>query len=74
MGWKRSHYQRDNKRPRHASVVLCVVQCVDCSMQLQATHLVHRFGNRCRGCFDSYMAGAALMASHYAREAERESW
>jgi hypothetical protein len=66
MGWKRKSYQRENKRPRHASVSLCVVHCVDCSMQLQATHLVHRFGNRCRGCFENYMAGAVLMASCYA--------
>jgi hypothetical protein len=66
MSWKRSHYQRDHKRPRHASVSLCVVHCVDCSAQLRATHLVQRFGNRCRGCFDAYTVGARQMASHYA--------
>lgn len=65
MGYQCQQYVKARRQPRHARVSLHVVQCVDCGCQLQATHLVHRFGERCRTCFDGFMAGAVHMASRY---------
>lgn len=65
MSYQRQHFVKVRKQPRHASMSLCVVHCIDCRRPLQATHVVHRFGERCRGCFDGYMAGALQMAGHY---------
>lgn len=63
MSWNRKQYRKVLKPVRHARVNLCVVHCVDCGCQLQATHLVIRFGDRCRACWSAFSAGAAEMAS-----------
>lgn len=63
MSWSRSQYQKKDRRPRHAQVSLCIVHCVECQRPLQATHVVLRFGERCRKCFDAFLDGAREMAS-----------
>ncbi len=68
MSWGRSHFRKERKQLRHARVPLCTVQCVDCLGELPGTYLFHRFGGRCRHCFDQFMAGAFQMASHYSSD------
>jgi len=66
MGWTRQQFKKEvRERPRHARVSLCIVRCVDCQRELHATHLVHRFGERCRPCFDAFQHGPTEMASHW---------
>ena len=72
MGYERQHYTKVRRQPRHASVSLCVVHCVDCRRPLVATHVVKRFGDRCRGCWDAFMVGAVHMASQFEGERSAE--
>jgi recombinational DNA repair protein (RecF pathway) len=68
MSWRRSQYQETHRTVRHFHRSLCIAQCVDCHAQLQVTHVVARFGGRCRRCWDAFRRGAETMASHYANE------
>ena len=68
MGWNRQHFSVERKQPRHAHVPLGKACCVDCGRELQTTHLVARFGARCRRCFDAlWHAAMAQMASQAER-------
>ena len=68
MSWRRAQFQETHRTVQHFHRSLCIVQCVDCGTQLHATHLVARFGNRCRSCWGAFMRGAEAMASHYTNE------
>jgi hypothetical protein len=65
MTWRRLQYREIHRPARHVHRSLCIVQCVDCGTQLHATHVVARFGARCRHCWAAFMRGAEAMASHY---------
>jgi RNA polymerase-binding transcription factor DksA len=52
MGWSRQQFTKvERKHLRHAHVALDKAYCVDCGRELQTTHLVARFGERCHRCF-----------------------
>ncbi len=67
MSWARCQYKKESKPVRHARVSLCMIQCVDCQRELQMTHLVVRFGQRCRSCWQALMDG---VEAEVARQAE----
>jgi ribosomal protein S27E len=70
MAWGRVQYVKRARRPQHARVNFCTVACIDCGHSLCTTHLVGRFGDRCRSCFDTFWSAAATMAGHYEQVAE----
>ncbi len=63
MSWNRRQFRKERKQPRHARTSLCVVHCADCGRELRMTHLVIRFGERCRGCWQQFVGGPVEMAS-----------
>ena len=66
MSWNRLQHSKTAKRPQHVRVSLCVAACMDCGRPLQVTHLVDRFGGRCRPCFSVFWSGAQGMAHQFA--------
>jgi len=51
MGYQRQQFRAEPKRVRHARVSFCVAHCIDCQVQLSVTHVIVRFGGRCRRCW-----------------------
>jgi hypothetical protein len=65
MGWNRQQFRVERKQLRHARIPFDKVYCADCGRELAATHLVARFGERCKQCFDAFWQGVAVpTASH----------
>jgi ribosomal protein S27E len=62
MGWNRQQFCVERKQPRHAHIPLGKAYCVDCGRELQTTHLVARFGARCRWCFDALWQTTGVQA------------
>ena len=71
MGFHRQHFIKPTRQPRHVRVPLHVANCTDCGSQLQHTHQVSRFGNRCRGCF---VAGTQAGSADFAHAEDTASW
>jgi hypothetical protein len=57
VSWSRCQYKKELKPVRHARVPLCMMRCVDCQRELRVTHLVARFGQRCRSCWQALLDG-----------------
>jgi hypothetical protein len=65
MGWNRKRFQEERKQPRHAHLPLAQAYCADCGRELPVTHVVARFGERCKHCFEAFWQGAMVStASH----------
>lgn len=64
MSWQRSQFKKVRRQSQHARASMCVASCCDCGTQLHVTHVLVRFGNRCRRCWSAFMRGAEDMASH----------
>jgi len=64
MSWNRQQFCKDRKSSRRSRVRLCMVQCAECGRELANRHLVHRFGERCRACWQRVVGSPVEMASH----------
>lgn len=64
MSWNRRQFHKEHKVSRRSRVRLCAVQCAECGRELANRHLVHRFGERCRACWQRVVGSPAEMASH----------
>ncbi|GCE28135.1 hypothetical protein KDA_36190 [Dictyobacter alpinus] len=47
------------KQPKHARVSFHAAQCQDCGRELRITHVIRRFGGRCRACWSTLHFGVA---------------
>ncbi len=64
MSWSRHHSKKEHKALRRSRVRLCVAHCAECGRELANRHLVHRFGERCRACWQRVVGSPAEIASH----------
>jgi hypothetical protein len=58
VSWARRQYRKEVRPVRHARVALSEAQCVDCGCALHVTHVINRFGLRCRSCWRLFFSAA----------------
>ncbi len=59
MGWNRQQFRKERKVVRRSRVRLSAAHCVECGCELSASHLVHRFGEQCRACWQMFIGSVS---------------